>query len=155
MYIWCFKLQCLKLGRGQHLTRILCNWTTKLDRHLVLDFTPFLRCIGLVFLQFLHNHPKKKLTIQKWQYLHHLKAKLIETPDFSGKVIVITSLVKPVYVQRWDFLVFGLVNSKYVAASSQEFTRNQKWCSEISSCRHTDYLPVSPACAIQEFLLWF
>ena len=45
MYIWCFKLQCLKLGRGQHLIRILCNWTTKLDRHLVLDFTLFLRYI--------------------------------------------------------------------------------------------------------------
>ena len=147
MYIWCFKLQCLKLSRGQHLTRILCNWTTKLDRHLVLDFTPFLRCIGLV------HHPKK-LTIQKWQYLHHLKAKLIETPDFSGEVIVIYFFGEASICTKAGFPSFRF-GEFTIAASSQEFTKNQKWCSEISSCRHTDYLPVSPACAIQEFLLWF
>ena len=64
---------------------------------------------GLVFLQFLHNHPKN-IDNQEMKIFTSSDGKIIETPDFSGKVIVIYFFGEA-SIKRRDFLVFGLVNS--------------------------------------------
>ena len=63
-------------------------------------------------------------------FLHHLKAKLIETPDFSGKVIVIYFFGEASICTKTGFPSFWF-GEFTIAASSQEFTKNQKWCSEM------------------------